>query len=309
MDKASLDSFEVRAPLNVEGRSLQYFSLPRFSESARVVLQDFTGVPAVVDLAAMRDAVAEMGGDPKKINPLFPAELVIDHSVQVDNYGSADSLVRNTENEYQRNRERYVLLRWAQGAFDNFRVVPPSTGIVHQVNLEYLARVVFDADGVAYPDTVVGTDSHTTMINGAGVLGWGVGGIEAEAAMLGQPINLLIPQVIGMQLHGTLPEGATATDLVLTVTRLLRDKGVVGKFVEFYGDGLDNLPLADRATIGNMSPEFGSTCGIFPIDEETLNYLRLTGRSPERIALVEAYAKAQGLFRIKGQADPVYTDT
>jgi aconitate hydratase len=276
---------------------------------ARVVLQDFTGVPAVVDLAAMRDAMAAMGGDPAKINPLFPAELVIDHSVQVDSYGRADSLVRNTENEYERNRERYVLLRWAQGAFDNFKVVPPSTGIVHQVNLEYLARVVFDKDGVAYPDTLVGTDSHTTMINGLGVLGWGVGGIEAEAAMLGQPINLLIPQVIGVRLHGVLPEGATATDLVLTITRLLRDKGVVGKFVEFYGDGLDHLPLADRATIGNMAPEFGSTCGIFPIDEETLNYLRLSGRSAERIALVEAYAKAQGLFRTKGQPEPTYTDT
>jgi aconitate hydratase len=276
---------------------------------ARVVLQDFTGVPCVVDLAAMRDAMAAMGGDPSKINPLFPAELVIDHSVQVDNYGSADSLVRNTESEYERNQERYALLRWAQGAFTNFAVVPPSTGIVHQVNLEYLARVVFDKDGVAYPDTVVGTDSHTTMINGAGVLGWGVGGIEAEAAMLGQPINMLIPQVIGMKLYGTLPEGATATDLVLTITRILRDKGVVGKFVEFYGDGLDHLPLADRATIGNMAPEFGSTCGIFPVDEETLNYLRLSGRSAERVALVEAYAKAQGLFRTKGQSDPVYTDT
>jgi len=276
---------------------------------ARVVLQDFTGVPCVVDLAAMRDAMAAMGGDPSKINPLFPAELVIDHSVQVDNYGSADSLVRNTEHEYERNQERYAFLRWAQGAFNNFAVVPPSTGIVHQVNLEYLARVVFDKDGIAYPDTVVGTDSHTTMINGAGVLGWGVGGIEAEAAMLGQPINMLIPQVIGVKLYGTLTEGTTATDLVLTITRLLRDKGVVGKFVEFFGDGLDHLPLADRATIGNMAPEFGSTCGIFPIDEETLNYLRLSGRSVERIALVEAYAKAQGLFRTKGQADPVYTDT
>jgi aconitate hydratase len=257
---------------------------------ARVVLQDFTGVPCVVDLAAMRDAMAAMGGDPAKINPLFPAELVIDHSVQVDHYGSADSLVRNTESEYERNQERYALLRWAQGAFTNFAVVPPSTGIVHQVNLEYLARVVFDKDGVAYPDTRVG-------------------GIEAEAAMLGQPINLLIPQVIGVKLYGTLPEGATATDLVLTITRLLRDKGVVGKFVEFYGDGLDHLPLADRATIGNMAPEFGSTCGIFPIDEETLNYLRLSGRTPERIALVEAYAKAQGLFRTKGQPEPTYTDT
>jgi aconitate hydratase len=274
---------------------------------ARVVLQDFTGVPAVVDFAAMRDAMAKMGGDPKRINPLFPAELVIDHSVQVDNYGSADALVRNTENEYQRNRERYVFLRWAQKAFDNFRVVPPSTGIVHQVNLEYLARVVFDADGVAYPDTLVGTDSHTTMVNGLGVLGWGVGGIEAEAAMLGQPINLLVPQVVGVRLFGALPEGTTATDLVLTITRLLRDHGVVSKFVEFYGDGLTGLPLADRATIGNMSPEFGSTCAIFPIDAETLTYLKLTGRSAERVALVEAYAKAQGLFREKGAPDPVFS--
>jgi aconitate hydratase len=276
---------------------------------ARVILQDFTGVPAVVDFAAMRDAMARMGGDAKRINPLFPAELVIDHSVQVDVYGTTDALVRNTKNEYERNQERYVLLRWAQKAFDNFRVVPPSTGIVHQVNLEYLARVVFDADGVAYPDTLVGTDSHTTMVNGLGVLGWGVGGIEAEAAMLGQPINLLVPQVIGCRLHGSLPAGTTATDLVLTITRLLRDKGVVAKFVEFYGAGLDGLPLADRATIGNMSPEFGSTCAIFPIDTETLAYLALTGRNPERSALVEAYAKAQGLFREKGSADPTYTDT
>jgi aconitate hydratase len=276
---------------------------------ARVVLQDFTGVPAVVDFAAMRDAMAAMGGDPKRINPLFPAELVIDHSVQVDYYGSADSLVRNTETEYERNRERYVLLRWAQKAFDNFRVVPPSTGIVHQVNLEYLARVVFDAGGIAYPDTLVGTDSHTTMVNGLGILGWGVGGIEAEAAMLGQPINLLVPEVVGVRLHGNLPEGATATDLVLTITRLLRDHGVVGKFVEFYGDGLDGLPLADRATIGNMSPEFGSTCAIFPIDDETLTYMKLTGRSAERIALTELYAKAQGLFREKGAPDPVFSKT
>ncbi|HEX2670578.1 MAG TPA: aconitate hydratase AcnA, partial [Polyangiaceae bacterium] len=276
---------------------------------ARVVLQDFTGVPAVVDLAAMRDAMAKMGGDPAKINPLFPSELVIDHSVQVDYYGAKDSLLKNTKREYERNEERYVLLRWAQTAFNNFQVVPPSTGIVHQVNLEYLARVIFDKDGVAYPDTIVGTDSHTTMINGIGVLGWGVGGIEAEAAMLGQPINLLIPQVIGFRLFGSMPEGATATDLVLTITRKLRDKGVVGKFVEFYGEGLDHLPLADRATIGNMAPEFGSTCGIFPIDAETINYVRLSGRSEERAALIEAYAKAQGLFREKGTPDPVFTDT
>jgi aconitate hydratase len=276
---------------------------------ARVVLQDFTGVPAVVDLAAMRDAMQAMGGDPSKINPLFPSELVIDHSVQVDAFGTNDAIQINTKNEYERNQERYVLLRWAQEAFNNFSVVPPSTGIVHQVNLEYLARVVFDQDGVAYPDSLVGTDSHTTMINGLGVLGWGVGGIEAEAAMLGQPINLLVPQVIGFKLHGALPPGATATDLVLTITRMLRDKGVVGKFVEFYGDGLGNLPLANRATIGNMSPEFGSTCAIFPIDEETLAYMKLTGRSAERVALTEAYAKAQGLFRVKGAPDPVFTDT
>jgi aconitate hydratase len=234
---------------------------------------------------------------------------VIDHSVQVDYYGSKDSLLKNTNKEFERNEERYVLLRWAQTAFNNFQVVPPSTGIVHQVNLEYLARVIFDKDGVAYPDTIVGTDSHTTMINGIGVLGWGVGGIEAEAAMLGQPINLLIPQVIGFRLFGAMPEGATATDLVLTITRKLRDKGVVGKFVEFYGDGLDHLPLADRATIGNMSPEFGSTCAIFPIDAETMTYVRLSGRSDERAALIEAYAKAQGLFREKGSPDPVFTDT
>ncbi len=276
---------------------------------ARVVLQDFTGVPAVVDLAAMRDAMKSMGGDPSKINPLFPSELVIDHSVQVDAFGSNDAIQINTKNEYQRNHERYVLLRWAQKAFNNFSVVPPSTGIVHQVNLEYLARVVFDQDGVAYPDSLVGTDSHTTMINGVGVLGWGVGGIEAEAAMLGQPINLLVPQVIGFKLHGELSPGATATDLVLTITRMLRDKGVVGKFVEFYGDGLSSLPLANRATIGNMSPEFGSTCAIFPIDEETLAYLRLSGRSDERIALVEAYAKAQGFFHKRGAAEPRFTDT
>ena len=266
-------------------------------------------MPAVVDLAAMRDAIAELGGDPNKINPLFPSELVIDHSVQVDHFGSADSLVRNTELEYGRNQERYALLRWAQKAFKNFNVVPPSTGIVHQVNVERLARVVFDSDGMAYPDTLVGTDSHTTMVNGLGVLGWGVGGIEAEAAMLGQPINLLVPQVIGFRLHGSLPDGATATDLVLTITRMLRDKGVVGKFVEFFGSGLDHLPLANRATIANMSPEFGSTCGIFPVDDETLRYLRLTGRSEAQVKLVEAYAKAQGMFRTATTPDPVYTDT
>jgi aconitate hydratase len=276
---------------------------------ARVILQDFTGVPAVVDLAAMRDAMAVMGGDATRINPLFPSELVIDHSVQVDSFASPKSLLINTQKEYERNTERYALLRWAQTAYDNFKVVPPETGIVHQVNLEYLARVVFEADGLAYPDSLVGTDSHTTMINGIGVLGWGVGGIEAEAAMLGQPINLLIPQVVGFKLSGTLPEGATATDLVLTITRMLRDKGVVGKFVEFYGSGLSSLPLADRATIGNMSPEFGSTCAIFPIDELTLDYARLTGRSVRQVMLIEAYAKAQGLFRTNDTPDPSYSDT
>jgi aconitate hydratase len=276
---------------------------------ARVVLQDFTGVPAVVDMAAMRDAMAQMGGDPRKINPLFPSELVIDHSVQVDSYGSPKSLMINAQNEFERNKERYELLRWAQTAFGNFKVVPPDTGIVHQVNLEYLARVIFDADGLAYPDTLVGTDSHTTMINGIGVLGWGVGGIEAEAAMLGQPINLLIPQVVGMKLYGKPPEGATATDVVLTVTQLLRKKGVVGKFVEFYGQGISQLSLEDRATIANMAPEYGSTCGIFPIDAETIRFIRFSGRSEERAALVEAYAKAQGMFRTDQTPDPVFSDT
>jgi aconitate hydratase len=280
---------------------------------SRVILQDFTGVPAVVDLAAMRDAVVKLGGSAESINPLSPAELVIDHSVQIDRYGTADSLELNNKIEFQRNKERYSFLRWGQGAFKNFRVVPPNTGIVHQVNLEYLSRVVFDVekDGkrCAYPDTVVGTDSHTTMINGIGVLGWGVGGIEAEAAMLGQPITMLIPNVIGFKLTGALKEGTTATDLVLTVTEMLRKKGVVGKFVEFFGDGLDQLPLADRATLGNMSPEFGSTCAIFPIDTETLRYLELSGRSAEQIALIEAYAREQGMWRHSGQADPLYSDT
>ena len=279
---------------------------------ARVILQDFTGVPAVVDLAAMRDAVVKLGGRAEAINPLSPAELVIDHSVQVDSFGAANSLERNNAIEFERNKERYSFLRWGQNAFDNFKVVPPNTGIVHQVNLEFLARVVFDTekDGklCAYPDTLVGTDSHTTMINGLGVLGWGVGGIEAEAAMLGQAVTMLIPQVIGFRLTGRLAEGATATDLVLTVTEMLRQRGVVGKFVEFFGDGLSNLPLADRATLGNMSPEFGSTCAIFPIDSETVRYLKLSGRGDERIALVEAYAKAQGLWREDGQAEAEYTD-
>ena len=279
---------------------------------ARVVLQEFTGVPAVVDLAAMRDAVVRLGGQADSINPLSPAELVIDHSVQVDHYGTSNSLEENTAIEFQRNQERYGFLRWGQAAFRNFKVVPPNTGIVHQVNLEFLSRVVFNstADGrrIAYPDTVVGTDSHTTMINGLGVLGWGVGGIEAEAAMLGQAITMLIPDVIGFRLSGRLREGTTATDLVLTVTEMLRKKGVVGKFVEFFGDGLSNLPLADRATIGNMSPEFGSTVAIFPIDQETIRYLELSGRAAGDIALIRAYAQAQGLWREDGQPDPLFTD-
>ncbi|HEV2062859.1 MAG TPA: aconitate hydratase [Solirubrobacteraceae bacterium] len=279
---------------------------------ARVVMQDFTGVPAIVDLAAMRDAMAdELGGDPDAINPLVPAELVIDHSVQVDFFGTRDAFERNVEREFERNEERYQFLRWGQGAFDDFSVVPPGTGIVHQVNIEYLARVVFpnEKTGQAYPDTLVGTDSHTTMVNGLGVLGWGVGGIEAEAGMLGQPMSMLIPQVLGFRLSGELPEGATATDLVLTVTQMLREKGVVGKFVEFYGEGLANLPLADRATIGNMSPEFGCTCAIFPIDAETVRYLRFTGRSDEQIELVEAYAKEQGLWHDEDSEEPAFSDT
>ncbi len=302
---------------------------------ARVLMQDFTGVPAVVDLAAMRDAMAAMGGDPAKINPLVPAELVIDHSVQVDAFGTRDAFQVNAEREFERNQERYSFLRWGQGAFEGFAVVPPDTGIVHQVNLEYLARVVFSTEGAsedvdgssptgalrarggpssgegpvqAYPDTLVGTDSHTTMVNGLGVLGWGVGGIEAEAAMLGQPMPMLIPQVLGFKLHGELPEGATATDLVLTVTEMLRERGVVGKFVEFYGAGLAGLPIADRATLGNMSPEFGSTCAIFPIDAETLRYLDLSGRPTERIELVEAYAREQGLWHDEASEEPTYSD-
>ena len=279
---------------------------------ARVIMQDFTGVPCVVDLAAMREAIRKLGGDPERVNPLAPAEMVIDHSVMVDHYGAADSLAKNTKIEFERNGERYAFLRWGQTAFRNFKVVPPNTGIVHQVNLEFLGRVVFaNEDGSrprAYPDTLVGTDSHTTMINGLGVLGWGVGGIEAEAAMLGQPVTMLIPQVIGFKLTGQLQPGATATDLVLTVTEMLRKKGVVEKFVEYFGDGLANLPLADRATIANMAPEYGSTCGIFPIDEETLRYMELSGRSTEQIALVEAYAKAQGMWRYNGAPQADYTD-
>ncbi|WP_425406978.1 aconitate hydratase AcnA [Hwanghaeella sp.] len=283
---------------------------------ARVLMQDFTGVPAVVDLAAMRAAMVAMGGDPQKINPLSPVDLVIDHSVMVDFFGGPDSFKKNMDLEFERNGERYSFLRWGQSAFNNFRVVPPGTGICHQVNVEYLAQTVWVSDEgngsgreIAYPDTLVGTDSHTTMVNGLGVLGWGVGGIEAEAAMLGQPVSMLIPEVIGFKLTGTLKEGTTATDLVLTVTQMLRKKGVVGKFVEFFGDGLDHLTLADQATIANMAPEYGATCGIFPVDEETLNYLRFTGRDEHRVKLVEAYAKAQGMWREKGQPDPVYTDT
>jgi aconitate hydratase len=279
---------------------------------ARVLMQDFTGVPAVVDLAAMRDAMVSLGGDPEKINPLSPVDLVIDHSVMVDEYGNPRAFQANVKREYERNGERYEFLKWGQGAFDNFRVVPPGTGICHQVNLEYLAQVVWtkDADGetVAYPDTLVGTDSHTTMVNGLAVLGWGVGGIEAEAAMLGQPISMLIPEVVGFKLNGKLREGVTATDLVLTVTQMLRKQGVVGKFVEFYGPGLADLPLADRATIANMAPEYGATCGFFPIDDETLRYMRVSGRDEDRIALVEEYAKTCGFWR-DDNAEPVFTAT
>ena len=280
---------------------------------ARVLMQDFTGVPAVVDLAVMRDAVTDLGGDPKVINPLSPVDLIIDHSVMVDQFGTPSSFQFNVNMEFKRNQERYAFLRWGQTAFDNFRVIPPGTGICHQINLEYLAQVVWtaEADGkqIAYPDTLVGTDSHTTMINGLAVLGWGVGGIEAEAAMLGQPISMLIPEVVGFKLTGELTEGATATDLVLTVVEMLRKKGVVGKFVEYYGPGLDCLTLADRATISNMGPEYGATCGIFPIDKETINYMEFSGRDADRIALVEAYAKAQGMWRESGDPDPTFTDT
>src|SRR6202050_2014958 len=281
---------------------------------APVLLQDFTGVPCVVDIAAMRDALAEMGADPSKANPLMPADLVIDHSVQVDEYGTKDSFNVNALLEFQRNRERYMLLRWGQTAFQNFRVVPPDTGIVHQVNLEYLATVVFraqaaDGSWTAYPDSLVGTDSHTTMINGLGVLGWGVGGIEAEACMLGQPVSMLLPPVVGFKLHGKMKEGCTATDLVLTITQSLRKKDVVGKFVEFYGPGWSALSVADRATVANMAPEYGATMGFFPVDEETLEYLRFTNRDAALIALVEAYTKEQGLFRTDETPDPRYADT
>ncbi len=280
---------------------------------ARVLMQDFTGVPAIVDLAAMRDAIKMLGGDPARVNPLIPAELVIDHSVQVDEYGTGGAYDANSLLEFQRNRERYAFLKWGQTAFRNFSVVPPGMGICHQVNLEYLARVVFtaevDGEMLAYPDTLVGTDSHTTMINGLGVLGWGVGGIEAEAAMLGQAVSMLVPQVVGYKLTGKLREGATATDLVLTVTQALRKLGVVGKFVEFFGPGIAELPLADRATISNMAPEYGATCGIFPVDAETLRYLKLTGRKEEQIALVEAYYKDQGLFHTVGSPEAEYTQS
>src|SRR5947209_5901545 len=274
---------------------------------ARVIMQDFTGVPCVVDLATMREAVRDLGGDPRRINPLAPAELVIDHSVIADVFGRPDAFERNVEFEYGRNKERYSFLRWGQTAFNEFKVVPPGTGIVHQVNIEHLARVVMVRNGQAYPDTLVGTDSHTTMVNGIGVLGWGVGGIEAEAAMLGQPVSMLIPRVVGFKLTGELPEGATATDLVLTITEMLRGHGVVGKFVEFYGAGVGAVPLANRATIGNMSPEFGSTAAMFPIDEETITYLKLTGRSAEQVALVEAYAKEQGLWH-DASREPVFSE-
>ena len=277
---------------------------------ARVLLQDFTGVPVVADLAVMRDAIKKLGGDPARISPLQPVDLVIDHSVQVDSFGAADSFAANARLEFERNRERYLFLRWGQGAFDNFRVVPPDTGIVHQVNLEYLAPVVFSSkDGQAYPDTVIGTDSHTTMINGLGVVGWGVGGIEAEAAMLGRSVPMLIPEVIGFRLAGSLRPDATATDLVLTVTQMLRKKGVVGKFVEYFGPGLKSLPVADRATLGNMSPEYGATMGFFPVDDQTLTYLRLTGRSDAQVKLIEAYCKAQGLFNSADAPEPKFSDT
>src|SRR5689334_6050769 len=309
-DGVNVTQDDVDAVLNWDAKAAPSYEID--FTPARVIMQDFTGVPCVVDLAAMREAVQKLGGNPERINPLNPAELVIDHSVQVDHYGNAQALADNNRIEFARNGERYAFLRWGQTAFNNFKVVPPNTGIVHQVNLEYLGRVVFHNDTAGknqvYPDTVVGTDSHTTMINGLGVLGWGVGGIEAEAAMLGQPIPMLIPQVIGFKMSGAMKPGCTATDLVLTVTEMLRKKGVVDKFVEFFGDGLANLPLADRATIANMAPEYGSTCGIFPIDEETLRYLELSGRPPEQIALVEAYAKAQGMWRVNGARPADYTD-
>ena len=309
-DGESVDAADVEAIATWDANAEPAEEIP--FQPARVLMQDFTGVPAIVDLAAMRDAIERLGGDPGAINPLVPVDLIIDHSVQVDAFGNARAFDINADRDYERNGERYAFLRWGQQAFDNFRVVPPATGICHQVNLEYLGQVVFqgERDGVtqAYPDTLVGTDSHTTMINGLGVLGWGVGGIEAEAAMLGQPISMLLPQVVGFRLDGELPEGSTATDLVLTVTAMLRERGVVGKFVEFFGPGLHTLGLADRATIGNMSPEFGSTCAIFPVDRETLRYLEFTGRPTETIELVDAYAREQGMFHDESSEDPSFSD-
>src|SRR5690349_20631221 len=303
------DDIRALAGWDVKGKAEKEIAF----RTARVLLQDFTGVPAVVDLASMRDALARLGGDPQLINPLQPVDLVMDHSVQVDEYGSEAALLINADFEFRRNQERYAFLRWGQKALHNFRVVPPDTGIVHQINLEYLAKGVFTEvvgkQTFAYPDSLVGTDSHTTMINGLGVLGWGVGGIEAEAAMLGQPVSMLIPEVVGFKLHGKLPPGATATDLVLTVTEMLRKKKVVGKFVEFYGAGLSSLSLADRATIANMSPEYGATMGFFPVDSETINYLRFTGRDEQQVQLVEAYTKAQGIFRTDDTADPIFSDS
>ena len=303
------DDIEAMARWDVKARVEREIAF----RTARVLLQDFTGVPAVVDLAAMRDAIVRLGGDPERINPLQPVDLVIDHSVQVDEYGTEAAFFLNTKLEFERNRERYLFLRWGQSALKNFRAVPPGTGICHQVNLEYLGKTVFtieeSGEAFAYPDSLVGTDSHTTMINGLGVLGWGVGGIEAEAAMLGQPVSMLIPEVVGFKLTGKLLAGSTATDLVLTVTQMLRQKKVVGKFVEFYGTGLSALPLADRATIANMAPEYGATMGFFPCDAETLKYLRLSGRPEHHVTLVEEYTKAQGLFRTDDTADPAFTDT
>ncbi len=303
-DGGAVKKHDIEALATAKAGDIEISFMP-----ARVILQDFTGVPCIADLAAMRDGIVELGGDPDKVNPLQPVELVIDHSVQVDHFGSADSLTLNSELEYSRNRERYVFLRWGQTAFNNFRVVPPETGIVHQVNIEYLARVVCKDNGVVYPDTVFGTDSHTTMVNGLGVVGWGVGGIEAEAAMLGQPSSMLIPQVLGFRLTGKLPEGATATDLVLTITEALRKKGVVGKFVEFFGPGLADLTIADRVTLGNMCPEYGATVAVFPIDDMTLEYLRFTGRDAAQVELVEAYAKAQDLYQTPDSPDATYSDT
>ncbi|MBN9622815.1 MAG: aconitate hydratase, partial [Actinobacteria bacterium] len=309
-DGVSVSAADVEAIASWDAAAEPSVEIP--FQPARVLMQDFTGVPAVVDLAAMRDAMDEIGGDPTAINPLVDVDLVIDHSVQVDAFGNERAFLVNAERDFERNLERYSFLKWGQGSFDNFRVVPPATGICHQVNLEYLSQVVYSKENggtlQAYPDTLVGTDSHTTMVNGLGVLGWGVGGIEAEAAMLGQPISMLLPQVLGFKLSGELPEGSTATDLVLTVTEMLRERGVVSKFVEFFGPGLPTLGLADRATLGNMSPEFGSTCAIFPVDAETLRYLELTGRPTATMELVDAYAREQGMFHEASTPDPVFSD-